>query len=178
MIYYETRLDMIAATGGHGAEIGVQRGVFSEQILPHVASLALIDAWDSSLCDPRDPARIPQGGQEENYRKVCERFDFEPKVRILRMSSLEAASHFKDRSLDWVYLDAGHDYVSVMEDLTAWARVVRDCIMGHDYTRSDEAVSMGFGVVAAVNDFCDAFGWEVVALTGDEWLSFKLERRK
>lgn len=177
MIYYNTRVEMIADVGGHGAEIGVQRGAFSEQILPHVASLALIDAWNSDICDPRDPARSTQGGHEENYRVVCDRFDFEPKARIIRASSVDAAMGFRLRSLDWVYLDAGHDYGSMLADLSAWAPIVRDCIMGHDYRDDDTAIRMGFGVVEAVARFCDTHGWELVALTRDEWPSYKLVRR-
>lgn len=176
MTYYDTRLEMIAAHGGHGAEIGVQRGAFAEQVLPHVSSLALIDAWDHRICDSRDPARLDYGGQEENYRAACERFDFEPKARILRMPSREAAKHFAPRSLDWVYLDAGHTYDDVMADLCAWGPVVRECIFGHDFRDDDHALSMGFGVVEAVTIFCAEQEWDLVALTRDEWPSFKLVR--
>ena len=63
-----------------------------------------------------------------------------------RETSTLAATRFADRSVDFVWLDAGHRYEEVMADLQAWMPKLRDggIIGGDDY---------GFlGVSAAVKD--------------------------
>ena len=64
--------------------------------------------------------------------------------------SPEAASKFADKSIDCVWIDALHDYASVLKDLEAWWVKVKDggILAGHDFT-----YDFG-GVPKAVNDFC------------------------
>ena len=54
---------------------------------------------------------------------------------VMRNTSEEAARHFKDHSLDFVYIDARHDYAAVLEDLTLWwPKLSPGGIMsGHDF---------------------------------------------
>ena len=53
----------------------------------------------------------------------------------LKLSSLEAAKKFKDNSLDFVFIDASHEYDDVKADILAWFPKVKDggIIAGHDY---------------------------------------------
>jgi SAM-dependent methyltransferase len=55
----------------------------------------------------------------------------------LRMTSLEAAKLYEDRSLDFVFIDAAHDYESVMSDILAWYPKVKvgGKLGGHDYDK-------------------------------------------
>lgn len=46
-------------------------------------------------------------------------------VTIHVAGSVEAASHFADNSLAFVYIDAGHDYESVKADIQAWLPKIR-----------------------------------------------------
>ena len=71
---------------------------------------------------------------------------FRDLIQPLRMSSLEAASTFDSESLDFVFLDAAHDFLSVAADIEAWLPKVRPTgiLGGHDY------VSCWPGVVQAV----------------------------
>jgi predicted O-methyltransferase YrrM len=59
---------------------------------------------------------------------------------VLRNSTVEAAAYFADESVDFVYVDARHDYTSVKQDLeTWWPKVKRGGILaGHDYVTADE----------------------------------------
>jgi hypothetical protein len=41
-------------------------------------------------------------------------------ITPLRMLSWEASIYFEDNSVDFCYVDAAHDYNSVMKDLNAW----------------------------------------------------------
>ena len=68
------------------------------------------------------------------------------------MYSIEAAKKLRKESLDFVYIDARHDYCAMMEDLEAyWPLVTPGGILaGHDYMSSPEVrcisvVSVGSG---------------------------------
>jgi len=176
----KTRLDMIRELSpGVGVEVGVQRGDFSAEILRlPIRRLFLVDAWNSALCDPRDPAAVPQSDMDYLYHSVVLRFMDDPRVKVLRIGSTDAAKLFTTNHPDWVYIDAGHTYENVIADLNAWSEVVAvgGCIMGHDYTESQRAKDLGFGVVAAVDDFCKRGEWSMVAVTNEEWPSFCLKR--
>jgi hypothetical protein len=54
-------------------------------------------------------------------------------VELLKMTSVLAAEKFADNSIDMVWLDAGHDYDSVMADIKAWLPKCKKMICGHDY---------------------------------------------
>jgi len=69
-------------------------------------------------------------------------------INPVRSTSLEASAFYRDRSLDFVFIDAAHDYENVIADLEHWYPKVKKggFIGGHDYP--------GFsGVVQAVNEF-------------------------
>ena len=48
---------------------------------------------------------------------------------------MEAAEDFKDESLDFVYIDANHEFRYIAEDLAEWTKKVRKggIVAGHDY---------------------------------------------
>jgi SAM-dependent methyltransferase len=70
-------------------------------------------------------------------------------VRLLITDSLAAATMFADGSLDWVHLDARHDYDSVVADIEAWRPKLKPggWLSGDDYHPYAWP-----GVVAAVGD--------------------------
>jgi len=57
-------------------------------------------------------------------------------IQLWPMHSALAVSHFEDRSLDFVFIDAAHDYESVKEDITMWLPKVKrgGVIAGDDYS--------------------------------------------
>jgi hypothetical protein len=66
----------------------------------------------------------------------------------IRLSSLEAANLYEDRSLDFIFIDAAHDYKNVYRDILSWYPKVKKggIISGHDYTTYE-------GVKLAVDDY-------------------------
>jgi hypothetical protein len=130
-----------------GAEIGVQRGAYSRTLLKSNPNLHLlcIDSWAPFT----HHSQAWQDAQLERARKRLRGMNCEFIVK----TSLDAAKEIPDGSLDFVYIDALHDFDSVMSDMIAWSpKVRRDGIVsGHDYF-----ISYTCGVIPAVDAFARA----------------------
>jgi hypothetical protein len=73
-------------------------------------------------------------------------------ITPIKELSWDGAKHYEDNSLDFVFIDAAHDYESVRQDILTWLPKIKKggYIGGHDF-RFDENI----GVYEAVNDiFC------------------------
>jgi len=143
---------------GQGAEIGVSRGTFSEQILQvwQGRKLFSVDPWkEFSQDEYRDITNVQQKSQEAYYTETKARLaGFGERSCIWRMTSAEAANKFENRQLDFVYIDAQHHYEAVKEDISLWFPKLRQggVLSGHDYVdgRFEEGE---FGVKSAVDEF-------------------------
>ena len=84
------------------------------------------------------------------------------------MFSVDAAKTFADKSLDFVYLDARHDYRSVDEDLRTWWPKMKPNGMfaGHDYKDSFVRNNL-VEVKRAVDNFAYEFGLKVNSTSDD-----------
>lgn len=126
----ETLAELFADLGyRRGAEIGVQRGAFSEVMCRCNPQLQL-------LCvDPWAPFTHHSQSWQDQQLARAERRLAPFNVTFIRKYSVEAAKEIPDGSLDFVYIDAMHDFDNVMMDLIAWVpKVRRDGIVsGHDY---------------------------------------------
>lgn len=97
-----------------------------------------VDTWKGSPHDDAFAGALELHGGDvynafvENMEK-CGVAEF---VIPLRMTSVEAAKGFADESLDFVFIDAAHDYDSFSADLRAWLPKVklRGIIAGHDHS--------------------------------------------
>ena len=77
-------------------------------------------------------------------------------IEAITADSVNAAGHFRDASLDGVFIDAAHDYDSVVKDVAAWFPKVKPggIFAGHDYPCPD--------VQKAVDEHAAANGYTVV----------------
>merc|ERR1719213_1347206 len=92
---------------------------------------------------------------------VTNLFEFRPRVHFFFSTSAEAAAWVQDGALALVFVDGAHDGDSVREDLALWWPKVRagGVLSGHDYLLSPFLRS--FGVVAAVDAFCERYGLQL-----------------
>jgi Methyltransferase domain len=121
-----------------GAEVGVQSGAYAEQMLQRwktCKSYSLIDVW-AQLTNYEDGANVDNDKQQSLFEQTQKRLEpFKDKAKYYRMLSTEAAKQIPDNSLDYIYIDARHDYCGVKEDLEAYWPKMRPgaIIAGHDF---------------------------------------------
>ncbi len=72
---------------------------------------------------------------DRHHKWCCKLMFTYPQLRVLRMTSKEAAEMFPNRYLDMVYIDAIHTFEHVYADIGYWLPKVRKggIIGGHDY---------------------------------------------
>jgi hypothetical protein len=166
---------------GCGVEIGVKEGEFSETLLKYWRGRHLIsvDPWMQDAADAYvDIANVAQPQHERFYDAARARLaPFGARSSVWRMTSLEAAARIPRHSLDFVYIDARHDFASVLEDLDAWYGLVRPggIVAGHDYL--DGTLPAGeFGVKSAVDAFFLVRSIPVYSTLLDQpWLTWLVE---
>jgi len=116
-----------------GAEIGVERGLYSEVLCKNNPGLHLysIDAW-KAYRGYRD--HVTQAKLDEIYRDAVLRLA-PYNCTLIRKFSLDAVRTFADASLDFVFIDANHEIRQVIDDISEWQKKVRvgGIVAGHDY---------------------------------------------
>ena len=93
-------------------------------------------------------------------------------VNPVRGDSHQVHNQYKDNSLDWIYIDANHEYDAVsMEIDMAIPKVKKGgYIMGHDYTV--ETLLWGNSVVRAVNERIQTGDMKMVGISIESFPSF------
>lgn len=141
-----------------GAEIGVEQGVYAEKLLSANRRLNLycVDAWAAHK-GYRDHTR--QEKLDRFFQITKQRLErFAPRAVFMRKFSMDAVKDFQDNSLDFVYIDANHDFINVAQDVYYWSKKVRigGIVAGHDYVkRKNEAAHVH--VKQAIHGFTDSY---------------------
>ncbi len=142
------------------AELGVDQGSFSQQILDIAKpqKLHLVDVWASE--------RYNQNKREEVFKK----FEQQLASGIVEMNlgySTEVVSSFSDNYFDWIYIDTDHSYENTLNELKAYAPKMKSggIMAGHDFIHTSKRSMTRFGVVEAVYQFCVENDWELVYLS-------------
>jgi cephalosporin hydroxylase len=165
-----------ALVPAHFVEVGVWKGTSAAYMAVEIANSGktikfdCIDTWEGSE-EHLDPASSAfELNLLTNQDWLYDTFITNMKpvqewYTPYRMESLQAVKLYQPASLDFVFIDAAHDYQSVLADIQAWFPKVKGSIAGHDYSWSEE-------VKQAVHDFFDPLGLEVRETEGC-WVVYK-----
>lgn len=131
---------------GMGLELGVQRGGNAKALLEGWTSCSrmyLVDVWRQFEESEHylDFANVDKKEQIGRMAETAENVYPHSDVAVMIRASGEVAASFVPAgSLDFVYIDARHDYLAVLEDLTLIWPLLRSggVFAGHDYLDVDE----------------------------------------
>lgn len=156
-----------------GVEVGVRAGDHAKQMLNYLSlkKLYLIDIWEEKwTVKVRNDCYIKEETKPKDlYFKVVERLSKYSKnsnIEFIKEESMKAVKRFRDKSLDFVYIDANHSYEFVLEDLHAWEKKIKidGVICGHDYKL--------FGVRKAIETYLETHPRNLQiydSIRGDWW---------
>ncbi len=152
---FATREEMLslAPTSAVCAEIGVETGYFSAQILERTRPtlLHLVDLDLGAI----------------NYDKFAIKPAIDAgNVRTHQGTSWDVLRNFEAHSLDWIYVDGDHSYEGVVKDIEQAVRIVKldGLLIFNDYTQYSPLEKRPYGVMKAVNELCLAQDYEMVGL--------------
>jgi len=124
-------------------EIGVQQGLFADAVLskwPSFQNYYGIDAWTQQT-NYIDQANVPIDQQEIKYKQTLNLLSkYGEKIKLIRNYSTKAIQLFKDKTIDFIYVDAIHDYCGCYEDLTLYYPKLKcnGIMAGHDYVTAQK----------------------------------------
>ena len=133
---------------GSAAELGVKQGYYTSTVLRHwrqCAEYVQVDVW-SPLSNYNDHANVEQQKQRE-YKQSAKRLLDQAVSRGYATSGVQCqnfttncAAQYPDEHFDFIYVDARHDRLGVLDDLVAWYPKLRrgGVMAGHDYTTQQE----------------------------------------
>jgi len=171
----------------HGAELGVYRGGFSHVLLsnwPAAERFYVVDLWHTQR-NYGDSCNVEESAQTDVYNSALDALKhWQNKTIFMRMYTSEAVDLIPDNSLDFIYVDARHDYCGCKEDMIMyWPKLKENGIMaGHDYMNARQAYQLSGqhwnlcmdgtinegAVKGAVNEFAAAQD-VTLTITDEEW---------
>ncbi len=148
----ENRTELLRLLPNHAicAEIGIEKGDYSQKII--------------SITQP----------QKFHLIDLSQKYIDAAKKRFSQIQISELIFHvgnlsdiikgFPERYFDWVYIDTDHTYHTVSRELEAARLKVKltGLIILNDYIFYDHQVKSKYGVVEAVNEFCNRYNYEIV----------------
>lgn len=163
--YADTKQNIYRALDKLNCKVGVEIGVRLANNLSNLAKnpkfkkgmLYGVDCWTEDPDRPEiNDIGITQQELDSQYWQCVAKFSLNPYVKIIRNFSYEASLNFPDEYFDFIYIDAAHDYDSMVDDLNAWWPKLKKggIFSGHDYISYD-VVWRGkkCEVYRAVNEF-------------------------
>lgn len=148
--------------GGVVAELGVDNGDFSEEILQlnKPKMLHLVDYWGTRRYN------------KNKRRKVEDKFKNETENNRVQLNiglSTQVVENFRDNYFDWIYIDTDHSYKTTIMELELYRTKIKQggYIAGHDFIVGNWDSLVRYGVIEAVYEFCKKYNWEIVYVTSE-----------
>ena len=96
-----------------------------------------VDTWAGSNEKEHQDYIQSIGGPDGLFNEFCQNVinaKVNNRIKIVRLSSLEASIHFQNEQLDFLFVDGSHEYQDVKNDLLAWKDKVKKNgqLWGHD----------------------------------------------
>ncbi|MDB6024286.1 MAG: hypothetical protein JWM68_509 [Verrucomicrobiales bacterium] len=150
MDYEDIYLDVVNRTpeGGHLVEIGVWQGrsiCFLAEAALAAGKRLRIDAIDPFKGFPVSKTGYPDSLRElvtkhswiDVVSSNLRRAGVLDQINLIQARSPDAAGMYKELSLDFVWLDRGNDYASIVSDIEAWWQYIKPggLLGGHNYER-------------------------------------------
>lgn len=128
-----------AVDGSHFVEVGSWKGKSSAFMAVEIINSGkkikfdCIDWWQSDNNIGYDDPYVKNGTLYEHFLENMK--PVEGYFNSIKISSVEGSKLYADKSLDFVFIDAAHDYDNVKADILAWAPKIKKggAIGGHDY---------------------------------------------
>jgi predicted O-methyltransferase YrrM len=127
-------------SGSHFVEVGTWKGTSAAFMAVEIINSGkdikfdCVDVWDGS--NEPDYASDPKVKQNALYEHFLDNmYPVIEYVNPIRLPSVEASKLYEDNSLDFIFLDAAHDYENVYKDLIHWYPKIKSggVFAGHDY---------------------------------------------
>jgi len=133
----------LAGDRAHFVEVGAFEGKSTSFMAVEIANcdkeirFDVIDTWQGSEeHQPGGAHESPVIASNSLYETFLRNMSpVEHIINPIRLPSLEAVKSYPDRSLDFVFIDASHDYENVKADILAWQPKIKlnGFLGGHDY---------------------------------------------
>jgi hypothetical protein len=151
-----------------GAEIGVDKGGFTERILSRskIEKYYCIDTWQDCFGSGFKKDYFDKDGSVRFNQANETLKDYKDRIVMMRMNSMEAAKQIPDNSLDFIYIDGDHS-LEMIFDIYAYMPKLKmgGTLAGHDYKDGrNSGISDHWGqqldykIKTAVDYYCDRYG--------------------
>ena len=137
-----------------GAEIGVYEGEYSEHLCRSNPDAKIYGVDSFVPYNGYNDYKLKKtiNAYHEKAKKISDTYK---NYVLIEKFSMDAVHEFKDKSLDFVYIDANHQDPFITDDIKYWSRKVRSggIISGHDYVELRHKGHPEYDVKKAVKKF-------------------------
>jgi len=114
------------------AELGSWKGRSTHALLTGTKGvITAIDTWEGS--QDKGDATNEQAKKDDIYEIFRENTKEFENLNAIKGRGSEVVKNFADKTFDMVFIDAGHTYEEVKEDIENWLPKAKMLISGHDY---------------------------------------------
>lgn len=165
MINTRNEITNLLPNNSIGCELGVFEGEFSQKLLESnkFDELYLVDIFSG---------KASNFGKHYNdagvlYDIVKNKFENNTIVKIIKKDSI-AFLQSTNIQFDFIYIDTIHCYDFLIQELEAAHKIIKPggYICGHDYCMEF------YGVIKAVKEFIDKYGYSLMITTENDYPSF------